>query len=280
MSTVQPEEGRDKQAAREHRTASLAHWEEAASGWVARQATLRELSAPVSHWMIDAVDPQPGQRVLELAAGLGETGFLAAEMVAPVGGVITSDQADAMLDGARKRAGELNLTNVEFQVLNAEWIDLPVASVDVVFCRWGYMLMVDPLAALTETRRVLRPEGHVALAVWDAIEHNPWALLPGAELAERGLIEPPARGRSGPVRARRQAACARPAGRRGLRRGVGGALEPDPARGQLRRVLGDDARHRACLPRRGALASGVGDRRHPRQPGEALRALHRRGRLA
>ncbi len=203
MSTVQPEEGqgdgssrgsvrgRSEEAARKHREASLTHWEEAASGWVARQETLRELSAPVSHWMIDAVDPQPGQRILELAAGLGETGFLAAEMVAPVGGVITSDQADAMLDGARKRAGELNLTNVEFQVLNAEWIDLPVASVDVVFCRWGYMLMADPAAALAEARRVLRPEGHVALAVWDGIEHNPWALLPATELLERGLMQPP-----------------------------------------------------------------------------------------
>ncbi|HXQ00546.1 MAG TPA: methyltransferase domain-containing protein [Solirubrobacteraceae bacterium] len=210
MSTVQPEEERDNErasdaararkgaAARAHREASLAHWEEAASGWVARQATLRDLSAPVSHWMIDAADPQPGQRVLELAAGLGETGFLAAEMVAPVGGVITSDQADAMLDGARKRAGELNLTNVEFQVLNAEWIDLPVASVDIVFCRWGYMLMADPAAALAETRRVLRPEGHVALAVWDAIEHNPWAQFPAAELLERGLIEPPPEGAPGP----------------------------------------------------------------------------------
>lgn len=198
MSTVQPEEEHGGDAAREHRVASLTHWEEAASGWVARQATLRELSAPVSHWMIDAVDPQPGQRVLELAAGLGETGFLAAEMVAPVGGLITSDQADAMLDGARKRAGELNLTNVEFQVLNAEWIDLPVASVDSVLCRWGYMLMADPLTALRETRRVLRSEGHVALAVWDAIEHNPWAALPGAELLERGLVEAPAPGTPGP----------------------------------------------------------------------------------
>jgi SAM-dependent methyltransferase len=198
MSTVQPEEEREKNTAREHRVASLAHWEEAASGWVARQATLRELSAPVSDWMIDAVDPQPGQRVLELAAGIGETGFLAAEMVAPVGGVITSDQADAMLDGARKRAGELGLTNVEFQVLNAEWIDLPVASVDAVFCRWGYMLMADPAAALAETRRVLRPEGHVALAVWDAIELNPWALLPFTELLERGLAELPSPGAPGP----------------------------------------------------------------------------------
>jgi SAM-dependent methyltransferase len=198
MSTVQPEEGHGNQAAREHRVASLNHWEEAAAGWVARQAALRELSAPVSHWMIDAVDPQPGQRVLELAAGLGETGFLAAEMVAPVGGLITSDQADAMLDGARKRAGELNLTNVEFQVLNAEWIDLPVASVDVVLCRWGYMLMADPPTALRETRRVLRPDGHVALAVWDAIEHNPWALLPATELLERGLIAAPTPGAPGP----------------------------------------------------------------------------------
>jgi len=198
MSRVHPEEGRGPDAAREHRVASLTHWEEAASGWVARQATVRELSAPVSQWMIDAADPQPGQRVLELAAGLGETGFLAAELVAPVGGVITSDQADAMLDGARRRAGELGLTNVEFQVLNAEWIDLPVASVDVVLCRWGYMLMADPLAALRETRRVLRPDGHLALAVWDAIEHNPWALHPATELLERGLTQPPPAGAPGP----------------------------------------------------------------------------------
>jgi SAM-dependent methyltransferase len=198
MSTVQPEEGRERNAAREHREASLTHWEEAAAGWVARQASIRELSAPVSHWMIDAVQPQPGQRVLELAAGLGETGFLAAELVAPVGGLITSDQADAMLEGARRRAGELGLTNVEFQVLNAEWIDLPVASVDAVLCRWGYMLMVDPAAALAETRRVLRSGGRLGLAVWDALEHNPWAQIPAGELVRRGLTEPPQPGAPGP----------------------------------------------------------------------------------
>jgi SAM-dependent methyltransferase len=211
MSIVQPEEGREEdrpygpaiahlrgEVARAHRAASLQGWEESAAGWIARQELVRELSAPVSHWMIDAVDLQPGQRVLELAAGLGDTGFLAAELVAPAGGVITSDQADAMLDGARRRAGELGLTNVEFQVLNAEWIDLPVASVDAVLCRWGYMLMADPAVALAETRRVLRPEGHVALAVWDAIEHNPWARVPALELIERGLTQPPEPGTPSP----------------------------------------------------------------------------------
>jgi len=181
-----------------HRDASLQGWEEAAAGWVRSQELLREFGAPVSHWLIDAVAPQPGQRVLELAAGLGETGLLAAELVAPVGGAIISDQAEAMLSGARERAATLGLSNVEFHVLNAEWIDLPVASVDVVLCRWGYMLMADPAAALGETRRVLRPSGRVALAVWDAIEHNPWASLPGAELRERGLTPPPVPGAPGP----------------------------------------------------------------------------------
>jgi len=181
-----------------YRDASLANWEEAASGWIRRQEGVRELGMPVSRWMLDAVSPQPGERVLELAAGLGETGMLAAEQVAPLGGVIISDQAEAMLEGARARAGELGLSNVEFQVLGAEWIDLPLASVDVVLCRWGYMLLADPATGLGESRRVLRPGGRLALAVWDSVQHNPWALLPGLELVERGLSSPPSPSTPGP----------------------------------------------------------------------------------
>jgi SAM-dependent methyltransferase len=183
--------GNGEHPAEEHRRRSVEHWQEAASGWVRRQESIREWGAPVSHWMVEAIEAQHGQRVLELAAGLGETGLLAAELVAPTGGVILSDHAEAMLEGARARAAKLDLTNVEFQVWNAEWIDLPVASVDAVLCRWGYMLMADPLAALVETRRVLRPGGRVALAVWDSLAANPWALAPRLELLERGLAQPP-----------------------------------------------------------------------------------------
>ena len=174
-----------------YRQASLEGWEEAASGWVRREEMLRAFAAPVSHRMVEVVSPQPGERVLELAAGLGETGMLAAELVAPLGGVIVSDQAEAMLEGARARSIALGLSNVEFQVLNAEWIDLPLASVDVVLCRWGYMLMADPAAALAETRRVLRPGGRLALAVWDSLAENPWALEPAQELSARGLTPAP-----------------------------------------------------------------------------------------
>jgi SAM-dependent methyltransferase len=177
---------------------SAEYWQEAAPGWAQRQAFMREFTAPVTRWLVQAIDPQPGQRLLELAAGLGDTGFLAAERVRPGGVVISSDQAQAMLDGAGERAAQLGISNVEFRMLDAEWIDLPLASVDGVLCRFGYMLTRDPAAALRETRRVLRPGGHVALAVWDAIERNPWALLPGLVLRERGLVSPPTPGTPGP----------------------------------------------------------------------------------
>jgi SAM-dependent methyltransferase len=184
--------------AEEYRRSSLEQWEEAAPGWVRRQREIRDFGAPVSHRMVDALSLQPGQRVLELAAGLGETGLLAAELVAPMGEVIISDQADAMLEGARARAAEQGLGNVEFRVLGGEWIDMAVASVDAVLCRWGYMLMADPAAALLETRRVLRSGGRVALAVWDALEANPWSAVPRQELLERGIAKPRDEERPGP----------------------------------------------------------------------------------
>jgi SAM-dependent methyltransferase len=184
--------------ANDYRQASLEAWEAAAPGWVRRQDVLRGLGEPVSRWMLAAAAPQPGERVLELAAGLAETGLQAAAMVAPEGSVIVSDQAESMLAGARERAAELELDNVELRAINAEWIDLPLASVDVVLCRWGYMLMADPAAALSESRRVLRPGGRLALAVWDAAERNPWASLPAQELRERGLAPAPAPGRAAP----------------------------------------------------------------------------------
>ncbi len=174
-----------------HREASLQGWEAAAAGWRRSQEAIRRLGAPVSEWLIEAIAPRPGQRIMELAAGTGETGLLVARRVGPAGGVIVSDQAEAMLDGARVRAVELSVENVEFKVISAEWIDMPLASVDGVLCRWGYMLLADPAAALAETRRVLRAGGRLALAVWDSVAHNPWALQPALELIERGLIPAP-----------------------------------------------------------------------------------------
>ncbi len=129
--------------------------------------------------------------MLELAAGPGDTGFLAAGLIAPGGTLISSDVVDEMVDQARARAAELGISNVEFRTIDAEWIDLPAASLDGVIARWGYMLLADPATALGETRRVLRPGGRVALAAWAGPEENPWAAAPTAELVAMGAIDPP-----------------------------------------------------------------------------------------
>jgi SAM-dependent methyltransferase len=165
-------------------------WERAAPGWRERRAALQAVAMPVSQWMAEAVHPQSGHRVLELAAGAGDTGFLVAELIAPGGTLICSDASEGMLDTARERAEELGVHNVEFRPLNAESIALPAAGLDAVLCRWGYMLLADPGAALGETRRVLRPGGRVALAAWDAAEHNVWASVASDEV-QRMLGTPP-----------------------------------------------------------------------------------------
>jgi SAM-dependent methyltransferase len=152
---------------------------------------VRDWGMPVSLWMIEHLALQPGQRVLELAAGPGDTGFMAAELIAPGGTLISSDASDAMVEVARARAQSLGIANVEFKQLELEWIDLPTASVDAVLCRWGVMLIVDPAAALHEIRRVLRPGGRAALAVWGSPEDNPWATIPTRVLVELGHAEAP-----------------------------------------------------------------------------------------
>ena len=112
--------------------------------------------------------------------------------------MIISDQADAMLDGARARAAELGLSNVEFQVLGAEWIDLPLASVDAVLCRWGYMLLADPAAALAETPRAAPRRARRAGGVGRRSSTTRGRCCPSLELIERGLTTPPAPGTPGP----------------------------------------------------------------------------------
>lgn len=159
--------------------------------WESRRPQIEETAAPVREWMLRELRPQPGDTVLELAAGVGDTGFEAAAAIGDDGQLISSDASPAMLDAARRRGAELGLGNVDYRVIDAERIDLDADLVDGVICRFGYMLMADPAAALAETRRVLRPGGRLVLVVWGAPERNPFFGTIAVSLIQRGHIPPP-----------------------------------------------------------------------------------------
>lgn len=180
-----------------YRQQSLETWALMAPGWEDRREWLMETTGRVNEWLLDAADPGAGERVLEVAAGTGDLGFRAADRVGPDGTVISSDFSPEMIEVARRNPMAEQRSNVELRVLDAENMELDDDSVDAVLCRWGYMLMADPGAALGETRRVLRDGGRLAFAVWANPEDNPWAALPAMTLIQRGHLPPPEPGMPG-----------------------------------------------------------------------------------
>jgi len=174
------------------KAASMQAWSAVAPDWGELIARVDRQLEPAVDWMIEAADPQPGETVLELAGGPGTVSLIAARRVGESGRVIHTDFSAAMVDTARARiAAEAEHQNIESRVMDAEAIDLPDRSVDVVLCRMGYMLMGDPGKAIAESARVLKAGGRLALAVWDDDDANPWATVPMRAVMEHLGAPPP-----------------------------------------------------------------------------------------
>jgi ubiquinone/menaquinone biosynthesis C-methylase UbiE len=151
----------------EYRRTSRSAWDRIVPVWERERDFLSSATRLVNERLLERLDAQLGETVLELAAGTGETTPAIAERVGEAGTVISTDFADSMVDVARSLSERLGLGNVEHRQLDAEQMDLEDSSVDRVCCRFGYMLMADPAAALAETRRVLRDSGRLPRPIRD-----------------------------------------------------------------------------------------------------------------
>lgn len=170
-------------------------WARVAGGW-ARHADFADFAdargAQSAERMLELAQVGTGDRVLELACGPGGLGFAAAKRVGPGGEVVLTDVAEEMTAIAAARGAELGLGNVAFRRVDLERIDEPDASYDVVLCREGLMFALEPDRAVAEIRRVLRPGGRAAVAVWAARERNPWlGLMMDVVSAHIGAPVPP-----------------------------------------------------------------------------------------
>ena len=165
-------------------------WDSQANQWYEQREAMFAASRPIHEWMVQHLDPRDGQRMLEVAAGPGDTGFLVAPLLGS-GRLVSTDLSPSMVDAARKRGAELGITNADYRTLDAQAMDLGDASFDGVLCRWGFMLMPDPAAALRECRRILVPGGRLVFAVFTGPEKNPFASVPARILIEMGHLAAP-----------------------------------------------------------------------------------------
>ena len=182
----------------ELREIGLRTWEELAPTWAARRPFVERSAQEIRPWLVRELGATPGDTVLDLAAGVGETGFDVVEQTGGEVRLISTDFAAGMVDAARRRAEERGIRDVEFRVADAEDLPLPDDSVDRVVCRFGYMLMADPAQAFAETRRVLKPGGRLALAVWGPPDRNPTFADVGGVMVRLVHVPPPEPDAPGP----------------------------------------------------------------------------------
>ncbi len=170
---------------------TLQEWRTTAPFWTKHSNTIRTMFAPLSDALIRDAGIGEGQTVLDVAGGAGEPSLTIAERVGPAGAVTCTDAVAEMLVAAESEARRRGLTNVTFRQCLANLLPFEANSFDAVVSRLGVMFFPDPLTALREMLRVAKPDGSLALAVWDKDELNPFTHTV-TKVISRYLDSPPA----------------------------------------------------------------------------------------
>lgn len=157
----------------EHYKDRRQQWDRVAAGWEKWWHTIENGAHHVNDRLVDLAEIAPGQRVLDIAMGIGEPALTAAIHVGSAGRVVATDISKPMLDIARMRASTAGLTNVEFLEADAERLDFPDHSFDAILCRWGITSLRDHPNLLVKIKRMLAPNGLFATSVWDEASRLP-----------------------------------------------------------------------------------------------------------
>jgi SAM-dependent methyltransferase len=183
----------------QYKAAQRTDWSDTAAAWRKWWETVERSVGAVSERLVALADLKDGERVLDVATGIGEPAVRAAQRVGSEGRVVATDIAPGMLEIGRERAAELGLDNIEFREADAEELELPDERFDAVFSRFGLMFFPDLGTALRRIHSVLAPEGRLAAAVWGPPERTPFIAVALQTAAKELELPPPAPGTPGPL---------------------------------------------------------------------------------
>jgi ubiquinone/menaquinone biosynthesis C-methylase UbiE len=176
-------------------------WDNAAAGWQAWWETIERGAQKVNDKIVELAEIKSGDRVLDIATGIGEPAVTAAKKVMPSGKVVATDISPQMLAIAKTRAKSLGLDGImEFRESDGEKLDFPepTAKFDAVLSRWGLMFFPNLSAALVKIRDLLVTNGRLSVAVWSAPSKVPLLDLAFATVRKQINAPGPPPGTPGP----------------------------------------------------------------------------------
>ena len=155
------------------------YWNAAAGEtWAQFQEPLDRQIEPLGLAGIDVLQPVPGERIIDIGCGCGQTSLALAARVAPSGSVVGIDLSRPMLEVARQRPRPAANLRVDFRQLDAQNGDIGRGVFDAAFSRFGVMFFSDPVAAFRNIRASLKRGGRLVFVCWRPLAENPWMLAP------------------------------------------------------------------------------------------------------
>jgi SAM-dependent methyltransferase len=169
----------------------IAYWNaDGGDTWVALQKYMDAQLEPYGRRVLEALAPAPGDHILDVGCGSGQTSLQLGQAAGQGGAVVGLDISRPLLDLARRRAAEAGAPNVSFLEADAQTHAFAPATFDAVFSRFGVMFFDDPPAAFANIRRALKPGARLAFVCWRTPAENMFMVLPYQAAAPH--LPPPA----------------------------------------------------------------------------------------
>jgi SAM-dependent methyltransferase len=170
----------------------IEYWNtQAGPRWVSHQDLLDAQIAPLGRLALERAALRPGERVIDVGCGCGQSTLEISRRVGPRGAVVGIDVSAVMLERARQRAGVEGARNASFLEADAQTHGFEADSFDLLYSRFGVMFFADPAAAFANLRLALRGSGRLAFVCWQPLARNPWMLVPLSAAARQVELPPP-----------------------------------------------------------------------------------------